>query len=233
MTRSISLIPLAWLLVSTAVSHAGLSFVPGDLNPGDEYHLAFVTAGTRDGASTDISDYNTFVQSEAERSGATTENYGVSWFAIASTASVDARQNAFVAAPVYLLDGTRIADGFDDMWDSSLDAMFRIDQFSTWRADPNERPWTGSLATGLGRTGAELGASYPGMGNVSWTNHYWILGATAGSNDQQHQVFALSAKLTAPTAVPEPATGVLLLSLAAVLVGIRMYFSRAHAVLQS
>ena len=56
-----------------------------NLNPGDTYHLVFVTEGTRDATSTDIADYNAFVKAEAERPGATTENLGINWFAIGST----------------------------------------------------------------------------------------------------------------------------------------------------
>ena len=70
--------------------------VPDGLQPGDMYHLVFVTEGTRDATSIDIADYNAFVQAEAERSEATTENFGIDWFAIGSTAMVDARPWSYV-----------------------------------------------------------------------------------------------------------------------------------------
>ena len=98
------------IAVATASARATV-VVPDGLQAGDMYHLVFVTEGTRDATSIDIADYNAFVQAEAERSGATTENFGIDWFAIGSTAMVDARDNAVVEAPVYLLDGTRVSDG--------------------------------------------------------------------------------------------------------------------------
>ena len=55
------------------------------------YHLVLVTEGTRDATSSDIADYNAFVQAEAERDGAVTQNFGIDWFVIASTATVHAR----------------------------------------------------------------------------------------------------------------------------------------------
>lgn len=98
--------------------------VPTGLNPGDTYHLAFVSSTSRDGTSTNIADYNSFVQGVANAAGiGSSEN--VDWFTIASTSTVDAKDNAVVgvSTPVYLVNGTtKIADGFSDMWDGSLDA---------------------------------------------------------------------------------------------------------------
>ena len=78
---------------------------PGTSAPwqaGDTYHLAFVTLGTRNGISADIGDYNTFVQGAADAAGiGVTES--VTWKAIGSTATVDAKDNAVVSAPVYNL----------------------------------------------------------------------------------------------------------------------------------
>lgn len=90
---------LAGLVIATvlaATSARAEVFVPPGLNPGDEYHLVFVTEGTRDATSHDIADHNAFVQAEAEREGATTEDFGIHWFAIGSTATVNARDNALV-----------------------------------------------------------------------------------------------------------------------------------------
>ena len=105
--------------------------VPADLNPGDPYHLVFVTQGMRDGTSAAIADYDAFVNAEAALNPSVTGT-GVQWYAIASTASVSARDHAVVGAnvPVYLLDGTtKIADGYADIWDGSIDSTIDVDQF--------------------------------------------------------------------------------------------------------
>lgn len=75
-----------------SATHAVL--VPPGLNPGDPYHLAFVTSGTRDATASDIGTYNAFVQSEAKRSGSLVAGMGINWFVIGSTFSVAARDNA-------------------------------------------------------------------------------------------------------------------------------------------
>ena len=56
----------AVLVLSASAAHADPITVPTDLNPGDEYRLAFVTSTTRDATSTNIADYNAFVTTVAE-----------------------------------------------------------------------------------------------------------------------------------------------------------------------
>jgi hypothetical protein len=66
--------------------------VPLDLSPGDQYRLTFTTSQTRDALSSDIQDYNDFVQSLADTSPALAE-LGAEWRVIGSTAEVDAIAN--------------------------------------------------------------------------------------------------------------------------------------------
>lgn len=58
--------PLSVVVTSLLVGWAATSaqadvYVPPSLNPGDTYHLAFVTRDTRDALSSAIADYNAFV----------------------------------------------------------------------------------------------------------------------------------------------------------------------------
>jgi hypothetical protein len=64
---------------------------PAGLAPGAQFRFLFLTSGTQAATSTDIADYNTFVNSQA--SGATYEGSVVSWKAVGSTATVNARDN--------------------------------------------------------------------------------------------------------------------------------------------
>src|SRR5687768_14537876 len=122
--RPLSLLVTSLLLCCVASSSHGSIFVPPGLNPGDMYHLAFVTRDERDATSSDITVYNAFVQVQAALNPTLTgTDMGVLWNAIGSTASVNARDNAPVAAAVYLLDGTKIADDFGDIWDGSIDSV--------------------------------------------------------------------------------------------------------------
>ena len=80
---------------------------PAGLNPGDHFRFVFVTDGIRDATSTNIADYDSFVNAQA--GGATYDGVVVNWLAIGSTDSVDAIDHVGQAtAPVYLSDGTLV-----------------------------------------------------------------------------------------------------------------------------
>src|SRR6478736_8375989 len=80
---------------------------PAGLNPGDQFRFVFVTGGIRDATSTNIADYDSFVNAQA--GGATYHGVLVNWLAIGSTDSVDAIDHVGQAtAPVYLSDGTLV-----------------------------------------------------------------------------------------------------------------------------
>jgi len=103
---------------------------PATGNPwgaGDTYRFAFTSSGLTTATSPDINYYNTFVQNLANASplnvGAA---QGATWKAIASTASVDARDNTSTniavngsGEAIYLLDGTTIvATDYAHLWGS-------------------------------------------------------------------------------------------------------------------
>jgi len=61
---------------------------PTGLNPGDQFRFVFVTDSIRDATSTNIADYDSFVNAQA--GGATYDGVVVNWLAVGSTDSVDA-----------------------------------------------------------------------------------------------------------------------------------------------
>ncbi|MFQ5414445.1 MAG: hypothetical protein ACE5E6_08305, partial [Phycisphaerae bacterium] len=162
-------------------SRAGV-VIPDDLQPGDTYHLAFVTVGIRDALSSDIADYNQFVNDQAALSCLTGADMGVAWFAIASTATVNARDNAVVGftSPVYLLDGTtRIADGQSDIWNGSIANPLSLDQFLETSVF---LPWTGSESNGTA-AGTPLGSGgNVRNGRTTHTNSNWISSNSANGS---------------------------------------------------
>jgi hypothetical protein len=186
-------------LVAATATHASI-LVPDGLKPGDMYHLAFVTRFTIDATSSLIVDYNQFVQDQAALNPSLTgTDMGVTWKAIASTAMVDARDNALVEAPVYLLDATtKIADGFSDMWDGTLDAPLDLDQFVMGMVAP--AVWTGSNPSGTSNVPHFLGGIDVVAGRFS-SDSQWM-DASREPNTTPLPLYALSAKLT--VAVPEP-----------------------------
>lgn len=118
------LLALVWCVAADAAPPN-----PADLPPGSTYHVAFVTSTTRDAASTDIADYNAFVQGRADAAGIGS-SLGITWKVIGSTATAAANVNALVSGPVYGLDGVKIADDYADMWDGSLDSAIDRNEFN-------------------------------------------------------------------------------------------------------
>jgi len=210
-------------VATLALAHVAQAMpVPLDLNPGDTYFLAFVTEGTRDAASSNIADYNNFVQAQATLAGLQLDNSAnpVTWKAIGSTATVDARDNiGNIIAPIYRMDLQRVANDETDLFDgpfvSSIISPILLDQFST--------PfivgvWTGSDSNGTQFLGNALGSSEPFFGLSGTIDQPWISFATAATNQVSNNPFhlyAISSALTVPTPtqalnVPEPATALLL-----------------------
>ncbi|MCB1749547.1 MAG: PEP-CTERM sorting domain-containing protein [Gammaproteobacteria bacterium] len=177
-----------------------------NLAPGTVYHWAFVTDGVRDATSTSIADYNAFVTAEANRPGALTAGLGVEWYAIASTATVDARDNAVVEGLVLLLNGTRIATSAADLWDGLIGFQFRRDQFDDFIGIANV--WTGTNTAGEAYHVSATQGAYLGTDWISATVGYdytagpsWVQGAFDAPGTH-NRFYALSAPLTA---VPLPA----------------------------
>ncbi len=202
-------IVFAALLVICAAARPLLAgaVVPAGLSPGDKYHLVFVTDGTIDALSSDINVYNNFVQSEAALNPSLTgTDMGVQWKALASTPSINARDNAVVGAntPVFLLDGTtKLADGFNDFWDQFLLAPVNIDQYN--QQVPTTLVWTGSMATGVGSATFELGGSGQStvVGTTQFADPRWFFNGSSTPGNQA-PLYTLSQELTVP--VPEPTT---------------------------
>lgn len=191
------------------------AIVPVGLNPGDQYHLAFVTRTVTDAVSSDISVYNAFVQSEAAMNPSVTgTDMGVQWFAIAASPTVHARDNAVVGTnvPVYLIDGTTlIATGFADFWDDSLLNPISLDQFQM--APPQDEVWTGFFMTGgFGEGDFSIGGRVhvTQMGDRTATDRRWYT-ANSRRYTEPGAYYALSEVLTV---APEPGGVAAILGLA-------------------
>jgi hypothetical protein len=196
---------IAWLCTFTTLSAQAVT-VPAGLSPGDTYQLVFVTAGTTNAQSTNIADYNSFVQTEAALNAILTgTDIGVTYSAIGSTLSVDANTNALVSAPVYIVDGSAlVATGYGDMWDGTLNAPISQNQFGATLTSGNV--WSGSLSVGtVTTTCCWLGATEIGVqqGRSDLTSG-WLTNGGAAVATGQGNMFALSSVITV-SAVPVPA----------------------------
>jgi hypothetical protein len=197
--------------LSTAHAEAVALATPAGLAPGAQFRFLFLTSGTQAATSTDIADYNTFVNSQA--SGATYEGSVVSWKAVGSTATVNARDNVGGFGgnvPVYLTNGTLLAGDLTTgtsnkgLWSGLLftTPTIGIDGNGVTTSFAH----TGSNADGTGLTDRQLGAdSFVQYGdptiNAGTFGRYFSLNGMPTSIAVNF--YGVSSELTVPNAVPE------------------------------
>ncbi|GJL53811.1 MAG: hypothetical protein NPIRA02_09430 [Nitrospirales bacterium] len=202
-----------FLSVLSVVSWGGVSSIhamsillPTGLNPGDTYQLAFQSRGTRNALSTDIADYNMFVQNAANAAGI---GFGssflgdVTWRAIGSTSTVSARDNALVSTSVYNLNDQILALGFDDMWDGDLSNPILFDELGN---SNGFTAWTGTGIDGMPSSNVLGDPTQSTLGIGGITNEFWIDRGPFPSSGTR-TLYALSEPITVPqTPVPVPSS---------------------------
>jgi len=211
---------------------AGPITLPTGLNPGGQYRLPFVTSGERQSDTSDIAVYNTYV-SDAANAVPELFSLGTTWIAIASTSDVNARDNTdtlpsfaggVLGFPIYRLDGIKIVDSYDDLWDGTLDAALQVDEQGTTLTPAlgSTIVWTGSRVESILEHGGLGPPDPPGVGDrngsfiaadSNWTNFN-----TVASPPHIARFSGISGVLKAP-AVPEPGSLLLLSILTVVLLG--------------
>ncbi len=200
------------LLGVASTCHAQVILQPEGLEPGDQYRLIFTTSQKRDATSSNIEDYNNFVQSVAE-SSPEAAMWGLEWKAVAATMEVDARSNTGVIPgmsdediPVYRVDGVLMALSYDLFWrrDNSFNQVTpNINEFGELISDENGEllAWTGTSFDGttfdpestLGNTRVHIGlANSSSIDTWSWKSTFPEL---------QLHMYAVSELIVA---VPEP-----------------------------
>ena len=99
-----------------------------DWKHGDRFRLMFITSESRGANSTDIEEYNRFVQQVAAGGHSKIQEYSADFRVVASTIARDAKDNTGTnwsetdqELPVYWLKGTRAADNYEDFYDGDWD----------------------------------------------------------------------------------------------------------------
>jgi hypothetical protein len=201
-------IVLAALVITVAAPSAAPITLPTGLNPGDQYRLVFITSSIRNAMSANIADYNSFVSGVAN-GVAELAALGTNWTAIASVPGTDASENTDTVfgdspdLPIYLLDGTKMADGILDLWGGSRDVPINITEDGSFYSGL-EFVWTGTDSLGTGEFGEWLGTSGPVVGNLLAIDGGWINDGSFPSS-LFLSLYGMSGVLTV-TAVQEPAT---------------------------
>jgi hypothetical protein len=210
-----ALVALAAMSVNGA--QAAPITIPTGLNPGDTYRLAFVTSTTRDATSTDIADYNAFVTAAANSQGALAA-LATTWTAIASTATVDARDNTNTVqtsaggsngVPIFLLNDTELVDGYDNLWDATINTALRISEDGSTLPIPDllniPVAWTGTGTPGIGFISGELGNGSAATGAIFLSGPEWRSSLFLTVNTTSNHLYAISGTLTVAAAtIPEP-----------------------------
>ena len=124
---------------------AGIITVPTGLNPGDQYRLVFVTSQITNAESTDINYYNNFVTADAN-SVPTLAALNTTWTAIASTPTVDARDNTLTnsnvasdtSVPIYNLENNLVATS--NLWISPFGTHVNPIEYNE-QGNPTDSPY--------------------------------------------------------------------------------------------
>ncbi len=121
-----------FLLISTSVNAALVT--PAGLNPGDKYHVIFVTSNATGPMSSNIADYDAFVQSAADAAGIGS-TLSLSWRVVGSTTTIDAKDHIQPLFP----GSTRNTQGSDSMILQAWETVY-IQTIYLQKADPYIAP---------------------------------------------------------------------------------------------
>ena len=103
---------------------ADWSLIPAGLSTGDEFRLIFLSSTKRNGSSSDIEDYNSFIQNRAAAGHTDIRDYSAGFKVVGCTEDTDARDNTGTTGtgvPIYWLNGNKIADDYADFYDGDWD----------------------------------------------------------------------------------------------------------------
>ena len=125
--------------------------IPAGLGPGDEFRLLAKTKSPLkpDSTSTDVADYNDYVQEQVRARGhMAVQDYADNFRVLGSTTAVNVRTNTGTTGsggvPIYWLNGERVADDYGDFYDG------------TWSNKNNGRGVAGDLITGNSASARQL-----------------------------------------------------------------------------
>ena len=152
------------------------------LAAGAKFRLLFLSSTTSNASSTDIADYNTFIQTRAAAGHTDIRAYSAGFRVVGCTAAVDARDNTKTTytttdkgVPIYWLNGAKAADQYEDFYDGSWDDEAN-DKNESGTNGPDTSQAGNWPLTGCSHDGTEqwpLGASQVSVGrpNSSGSGH--------------------------------------------------------------
>ena len=170
-----TLIPTTW------------SLVPSGLGDGDSFRLLFIGSSNRDASSSDIADYNTFVQNLAAAGHDDIKAHSATFRVVGSTEDVDARDNTGTTGtgvPIYWLGGAKVADDYADFYDGDWDqeATGARETGASVVIANTTKIWTGSAEDGTEAMNA-AGTESRALGNAGG---HWVMQGSPNGSDSAH-----------------------------------------------
>ena len=176
-------VPAAGTLVPTT-----WSLVPSGLGVGDSFRLLFISTSDRDASSSDIADYNTFIQNLVDTNGHDDiKAHSATFRMLGSTEAVDARDNTATTGtgvPIYWLGGAKVADDYADFYDGDWDqeATGASENGVSVSIGTGTKIWTGSAEDGTEAMNA-AGTSSRALGNAGG---HWVMQGSPNGSDSAH-----------------------------------------------
>ena len=177
------------------------SLIPGGVLPGQQFRLIFGTSTTRDSSSTDIDDYNAFVQGRAAAGHEAIQEYRSGFRVLGSTQSVAARDNTVTTGTgvrIYWLNGNKVADNYADFYDGGWDdEAAPKDEFGSphFQIGGDSLIATGSLSDGrddFTDGGRQLGKSQIRIGILNSGDNSPLFSTTTLNNNLTLPFYGLS-----------------------------------------
>lgn len=180
---------------------------PAGLNPGDTYHVIFVSSTTRDATSADILDYDAHVRNAADNAGIGS-SIGLDWRALGSTTSISAYDHLAPLfsdpdnTPIYNQNGNLVAASLNDLFSGGpLNSPILYDENGV---ELNTLAWTGTFRFGDAYTSFTLGSANNftiyGNSDIQFSSS-WVTNASSDASFER-SLYGLSEAITV---VPIPA----------------------------
>ncbi len=188
---------------------------PTALAAGAKFRLLFLSSTTSAVSSTDIADYNTFIQTRAAAGHTDIRAYSAGFRVVGCTAAVDARDNTKTTytttdkgVPIYWLNGAKAADQYEDFYDGSWDDEAN-DKNESGTNGPDTSQAGNWPLTGCSHDGTEqwpLGASQVSVGrpNSSGSGHGPLFANAQITSGVSSLLYGLSAVFEVAAAVVVP-----------------------------
>ncbi len=137
------------------------ALLPDEVGSGEEFRLLFIPSTLTRANSTDIDDYNDHVIADAAAGHGAIRAFSGGFRVVASTETVDARDNAGLTGtgvPIYWLGGAKVADDYADLLDGSWDSERWTTEAGGSGVNTLVTVWSGSTDAGVASVGP-LGGS--------------------------------------------------------------------------